>query len=86
MLLRIDPTGTVRCVYGETIDLTVLGTPSIHRASHVEPDERGQWWADLSPVGGPLLGPFLSRSLALEAELSWLEAHWLNRPSAQPTT
>lgn len=32
------------------------------------------WWADLSPVNGPLLGPFLSRSSALEAEVEWLHA------------
>jgi hypothetical protein len=85
MQLRIDPTGIVCCVYGETIDLTVLGPLAIRRASHVEPDERGRWWADLSPVSGPSLGPFLSRSLALEAELSWLEAHWLEHRSRPPS-
>jgi hypothetical protein len=79
MLLRIDPDGTVRCVYAEAIDLTCLGTASIRRVSHVEPDEQGQWWSDLSPVGGPRLGPFLARSQALAAEHAWLEAHWLDR-------
>jgi hypothetical protein len=78
MQLRIDPTGAIHCVYAETIDLTLLGAVTIRRASHVEPDEQGRWLADLSPVGGPTLGPFPSRSLALEAELSWLEAHWLD--------
>jgi hypothetical protein len=86
MQLRIDPNGTVCCVYGETIDLALLGALTIRRASHVEPDEAGQWWADLLPVRGPVLGPFPSRGLALQAELVWLEAHWLNRRSAQPTT
>ncbi len=76
MLLRIDAAGTVTCVYGEEIDLSVLGAVSIRRASHVEPNDLGQWWADLSPVDGPRLGPFLLRSQALEAELAWLEAHW----------
>ena len=79
MQLLIDADGTVRCVYAEAIDLTSLGTPSIRRASHVEPDQQGQWWADLSPVNGPCLGPFAARSLALDAEQAWLETHWFGR-------
>jgi hypothetical protein len=43
----------------------------------VEPDGRGQWIADLAPVGGPKFGPFYRRSAALEAEHQWLEVHWL---------
>jgi hypothetical protein len=77
MELRIDPRGQVVCVYGEAIDLAVLGEPSIRRASHVEPDDQGRWWADLAPVGGPRLGPYARRSQALAAEVGWLEAHWL---------
>jgi hypothetical protein len=78
MRLLIDATGNVRCVYTETIDLTSLGIPSIRRASHVEPDSEGQWWADLTPVKGPSLGPFSNRTQALQAEQEWLEAHWPN--------
>jgi hypothetical protein len=81
MQLVIDPQGTVRCVYAETIDLSLLGSLSIRRASHVEPDGQGRWWANLSPIGGPLLGPFTARSLALAAEHAWLESHWPNRSS-----
>jgi hypothetical protein len=66
-------------VYSEEIDLAALGSPVITRASHVEPDPQGRWWADLSPVGGPTLGPFDSRSEALAAERSWLETNWLGR-------
>ena len=51
--------------------------PSITRASHVEPDQQGRWLADLTPVAGPVLGPFERRSEALEAEQSWLAEHWL---------
>lgn len=69
----VDPLGGVRCRYGEAIDLAALGSLSICRASNVEPDEQGQWWADLAPTGGPKLGPFLLRSAALAAETEWLE-------------
>ena len=77
MDLLIDPAGQARCVYGEAIDLACLGQLAITRASHVEPDEQGQWWADLSPVEGPRLGPYLARSQALAAEREWLDVHWL---------
>ena len=77
LLLVVDTAGVVRCVYGETIDLRLLGTPAITRASHVEPDELGRWWADLRPVKGPSLGPFDLRGDALAAEVRWLETYWL---------
>jgi hypothetical protein len=77
MQLIVQPDGQVRCVYGEEIDLTALGPVSIRRASHVEPTEDGQWIASLSPVGGPVLGPFPCRSEALAAEMVWLQTHWL---------
>jgi hypothetical protein len=73
MQLRIDPSGQVRCVYGEVLDLAALGALTMQRASHVEPDDQGHWWADLSPVSGPRLGPFPLRSQALAAEVAWLE-------------
>ena len=83
MQLIISPDGSVRCLYGETIDLAQLGRLTISRGSHVEPDEAGRWFADLAPVGGPQLGPFLHRSDALNAEAAWLDAHWLSpTPSA----
>ena len=77
MQLIIEPDGSVRCVYTETIDLAALGRLTISRGSHVEPDEEGRWFADLAPVGGPQLGPFRHRSEALIAETEWLDAHWL---------
>ncbi|MHB1425758.1 MAG: hypothetical protein ACYC3I_21530 [Gemmataceae bacterium] len=82
MELLIRPGGEVRCVYGEAIDLLVLGPPHITRASHVEPDEQGRWWADLSPVHGPRLGPFRQRTQALDAEQEWLGRSWLTAPAA----
>ena len=77
MELVITRTGEIRCIYGEAIALSELGPLRISRASHVEPDSAGNWWADLRPVGGPLLGPHPCRSLALVAELGWLHKHWL---------
>ena len=81
MQLVIKPDGAVRCVYGEEIDLHTLGRPAISRGSHVEPDQQGRWFADMSPVGGPKLGPFDLRSDALAAESAWLQAHWLTPTS-----
>jgi len=75
MTLRIMPDGRLRCIYGEEIDLGTIGTIEIRRASHVEPDAEGRWKVDLTPVGGPLLGPFDRRSEALAAERAWLEGH-----------
>jgi hypothetical protein len=79
MQLVIQSSGTVHCLYGEELDLHQIGTLAIARGSHVEPDSSGQWTADLSPVHGPRLGPFRSRSEALAAERQWLEAHWLTQ-------
>ena len=77
MQLVIDPAGGVRCLYDEALPLGDFGRLTIARGSHVEPTAAGHWTADLSPVGGPLLGPFESRSAALDAEREWLEQNWL---------
>ena len=79
MILVVDVKGCIHTLYVEAIDLKSLGTLSIRRASHVEPDEHGQWWADLAPMQGPKYGPFALRSEALDAEREWLEA-WLTIP------
>jgi hypothetical protein len=80
MKLIIGTDGQVRGIYDEAIDLAALGQARVTRASHVEPDDQGRWLADLSPVGGPVLGPFDRRSEALAAEVAWLEANWLAVP------
>jgi len=85
MTLIIDPTGHGRCLYLEAIDLRTMGTLHIRRASHLEPDGQGQWWADLSPVSGPILGPFVLRSEALAAERDWLEMHLTSQAVASRT-
>lgn len=75
MELIVTPAGVVRRVYAEHVNLDLLGEVRVRRAGHVEPDARGQWWADLSPVDGPRLGPFPVRSAALSAEAAWLTEH-----------
>jgi len=79
--LVCQPDGRIRALYDETIDLAALGQLSITRASHVEPDRAGEWHADLAPVGGPRLGPFCKRTIALTAERAWLTDHYLTRPA-----
>jgi hypothetical protein len=78
--LVVTAAGNVRAIYNERIDLARLGKVSIRRGSHVEPTDDGRWTADLSPCGGPVLGPFAVRSEAIEAEIVWLVEHWLDRP------
>ena len=77
MHLVVEPTGRVRALSSEDLDLATLGVPVITRASQVEPGADGRWSADLRPVGGPVLGPFDRRSQALDAQFAWLEANWL---------
>jgi len=64
--------GGVKCIYDEALDLRELGKLQIARASHVEPDRDGFWWADMGPVNGPVLGPFKNRTEALATEREWL--------------
>ncbi len=75
MDLYIAPGGTATAIYSEEIDLHTLGTATITRASHVEPNDSGQWFANI--VDGPQLGPFTRRSEALAAEVAWLTEHRL---------
>jgi len=77
------PEGKAFMLYTEVIDLSNLGSYSHRRASHVEPTENGSWRADLSPIGGPILGPYPKRSEALTAEVIWLEVHLMEVCEAQ---
>ena len=81
MDLFINPHGDITAIYAETIALEILGKPKIRRASHVEPDDSGNWFAQI--VNGPTLGPFTKRSEALAAEIDWLTE---NRLLRQPYT
>ena len=51
------------------------GNAKVRRVSHVEwkNSENGNGWtADMSPVNGPELGPFVTRKEALNSEHEWL--------------
>ena len=52
MELVVGIEGSVRCIYDEALDLRELGKLQITRASHVEPDAEGYWWADMGSVDG----------------------------------
>ena len=65
----------IRLIYNDDLqDLMAQGKTITQRASHVEPSGDG-WIADMSPVAGPILGPFPKHSEALTAEVNWLYAH-----------
>ena len=74
-MLTISPDGTARCLYTESLPLESLGACEIHRASNVEPDGIGLWYANI--IDGPHLGPFPTRSAALAAEVEYLESNTL---------
>ena len=77
MKITVDRHGILRTIYSEGLDLSQLGKVVIKRASHVEPDTFGLWWADMALSGGPNFGPFVKRSEAIAAEVVWLENHSL---------
>ena len=78
MDLVVRPNGDVTTLYTELLDLSALGAMNIARASHVEPDDSGRWFAQI--IDGPNLGPFSKRSEALAAEVAWLTEHRLQAP------
>jgi hypothetical protein len=77
----IASSGEARAIFDDRLDLRPVGFARITRGSHVEPTRQGQWTADLSPVDGPVLGPFGKRSEALAAEVAWLQRNWLVPPT-----
>jgi hypothetical protein len=63
--------------------LTKHGRSTISRASFVEPSADNKWTADMAPVGGPVLGPFDTRSEALDKEVKWLNENNLGRTTCE---
>ena len=82
--IRISPAGTVQFIYRDALrPLLTAGDGHIRRASHVDPTTDGRWTADLTPMKGPILGPYPTRADALTAETEWLTQNWLRRPQGQ---
>ena len=69
--------GEITGIYDdELVGLMVdAGSVKTTRASHVEPASNGGWYADMSPVGGPMLRGFITRQQALDAEVLYLNQH-----------
>lgn len=82
MTIIIDEGGNARFIYSDELAevLAETGEARTVRASHVEPCAGG-WSADMSPVGGPRLGPYKTRHEALEEEKKWLERNSIPKPS-----
>ena len=70
----ITPSGNARHIYNDKLQELgdALGSSTTKRASHVEP-AGNKWTADLSPVDGPVLGPYDTRAEALYWEVDYLE-------------
>ena len=73
----IQPNGDIEFIYKDELrPLMKLGRTEIRRASSVEP-MGNKWLVDLSPIGGPKLGPFSKREEALRKEVKWIEKNYL---------
>lgn len=84
MKITFEVDGRIKFIYDDTAAEVAqeVGSLTIKRASHVEPcpSDNRLWQADMSPVGGPLLGPFRTREAALESERHWLDDHSIPVP------
>ena len=73
MNVTVTPQGDIRFVWDDALHaVTTLGPWTRRRASHVEDDGHGCFTADMSPMGGPVLGPFHLHKDAIAAEVAWL--------------
>ena len=71
--VTVSPGALVRFLYADSLcGLLNIGEATIKRGSHVEPTALNLWVADMSPSGGPKIGPFRLREDALDAEATWL--------------
>jgi hypothetical protein len=78
--IAIRPDGKIEFLYKDDLrNLLNIGRAEISRASTVEPTSDNRWLVDLSPIGGPKLGPFKDRQKALDEEVRWVEKNYLQR-------
>lgn len=76
MILRFAADGSVTGIVGSMkdglpIDPGTLGTCTTKRQG-VLTEINGDWFADMFLCGGGVLGPFDSRSEAIQGEVDWL--------------
>jgi len=78
--IRISENGELLAIYDDAHPILYAGgNQEIRRASHVEPDGRGGWTADMSPYGGSVLGTTRTRAESLQAETDWLTREIIER-------
>ena len=70
--LIITPKGLCECLYTEVIDLSVLGTLTVARATNIAFDNASQQWT-VKDMGGNALFSDGSRAECLEWECRYLE-------------
>jgi hypothetical protein len=69
----VDANGRLEFVWDDRLaPLRALGEITIRRASHVEPTDDGWWTADMTPLGGQIIGPFALHAAAIDAEREWI--------------
>lgn len=86
LTIRIARNGVLRAIHDDAlVPLLRQGDVSIRRASHVEPDttKPGYWYADMAPVGGPVLRGYETRTAALHAEVQYLTANGIPVPESE---
>lgn len=75
--IKIEPNGAALHLYNERF-MPGLGPADIERVSTVDSSgHTDEWYADLELIDGPQLGPFGTRSKALEEERIWIERVWM---------
>lgn len=79
--ITIRKDATIEFIYDDDLKCFIDTNTGIKifRASHVEPDANGKWYADMGPVGGPKLEGFGTRGEALDAEVKWLQTNYLRQ-------
>lgn len=74
-LKLVAKNGELHAIYDDAlVPLFDGASVAVRRASHVEPQGR-HWYADLRPVGGPVLNHFKTRQEALDAEVQYINQH-----------
>lgn len=73
MKLRINPDGSVVCLYRDTLPFLKGGRPTIQRASHVEFENTKQCWEILTPNYKLVESGFPTRQAAIDREIEILE-------------